>query len=77
MLSEFDSPFGGWRRIASGVDQPVDRQRSAGGVAVFGLECTRHDDRTMRELSTLVDAVVWVESTADGPRLDFQRTSTR
>ena len=59
------------------VDQLVDRQRSIGGVAVFGLEYTRHDDRTMRELQELVDAVVWVEETADGLRLDVQWARAR
>ena len=59
------------------VDQLVDRQRSTGGVAVFGLEYTRHDDRTMRELQELVDAVVWVEETADELRLDVQWARAR
>lgn len=59
------------------VEQLVERQRSAGGVAVFGMEYTRHGDRTMRALSDTVDAIVWVEESTNGPHLDFQRARSR
>ena len=59
------------------VEQLVERQRSAGGVAVFGLEYTRHDDRTMTALRRLVDAVVWVETSAEDIRLDLDRGRIR
>ena len=59
------------------VDQLAARQRSDGGVAVFGIEYTRHDDRTMRRLAGLVDAVVWVEATGDETDFDVQWTRGR
>lgn len=55
------------------VGQLVDRQRSTGGVAVFGLEYTRHDTATIAALRDAVDAVVWAEATDTGQVLDFQR----
>lgn len=65
-------------RVARVVEQLVERQRSVGGVAVFGIEYTSHDDRTMVELSEIVDGVVWVEETSDGQlRFDLQRSRNR
>lgn len=58
------------------VDQLVDRQRSTGGVAVFGLEYTRHDADVLDALREAVDAVIWAEATGSGPSLEFQRERT-
>lgn len=58
------------------VNQLVDRQRSTGGVAVFGLEYTRHDADAIATLREAVDAVIWAEATGSGPSLEYQRERT-
>lgn len=58
------------------VDQLVNRQSSTGGVAVFGLEYTRHDADALATLREAVDAVIWAEATGSGPSLEFQRERT-
>ncbi len=59
------------------VEQLIDRQRAAGGIAVFGLEYTRHDNRTMTALRDRVDAVVWVEDTPSGLHLECEGVRRR
>lgn len=55
--------------------------RVGGGLGIFGVDFTAHDEETMEELTAVVDHLLWVSEDADGqlqfelrsagPRFDF------
>lgn len=44
----------------------VSGLRTTGGIGLFGIDYTAHDEQTIAALAKRVDAVVWVNQTADG-----------
>ncbi|MFC4451347.1 DUF7504 family protein [Halorussus aquaticus] len=50
--------------------------RTPGGLGLFGLDYTAHDEETMRELATCVDGILWMTKRPDD-RIEFELRSTR
>lgn len=45
--------------------------RVGGGLGIFGVDFTAHDEETMNELASVVDRLLWVSEDSDG-RLQFE-----
>ncbi|WP_193570247.1 MULTISPECIES: hypothetical protein [Halorussus] len=45
--------------------------RTGDGLGIFGIDYTAHDEETMRELTSVVDRLLWVSEDSDG-RLQFE-----
>lgn len=48
------------------VVERISGLRTQGGLALFGLDYTRHSERTVTQIASSVDRVLWVSRGADG-----------
>ncbi|UPV73883.1 hypothetical protein M0R89_15230 [Halorussus limi] len=62
-------------RVSTVLDR-ISGLRTPGGLGLFGLDYTAHDEDTMAELATCVDGILWVTEQPD-TGIEFELRSTR
>lgn len=69
---------GNLERTIRGIKQLIDHHQSEPRIVVMGFEYTEHDDTTLSALKQVVDGVVWIEETTDGPlTAEYYKTRNR